>query len=131
VLSDLRTYDIECSIDDFGTGYSSLSRLRMLPVAELKIDRSFVTDMLTSKDDAAIVKSTIDLAHNLGLRVVAEGVENPATLRQLYQWRCDCVQGYHIARALPPRDLEAFFARAQWTVARPGRGGAAKGTAGD
>jgi diguanylate cyclase (GGDEF)-like protein len=118
VLSQLRSFDIECSIDDFGTGHSSLARLRQLPVAELKIDRSFVMDMLRSKDDAVIVKSTIDLAHNLGLRVVAEGVENVATLQQLYRLRCDSVQGYHIAKALPVVDLEAFLAQSKWAVAR-------------
>lgn len=120
VLSELRGFDIECSIDDFGTGHSSLSRLRQLPVAELKIDRSFVMDMLRSKDDAVIVKSTIDLGQNLGLKVVAEGVENAQTLQQLYRLRCDSVQGYYIARALPVAELEAFFAQSKWAVARIG-----------
>lgn len=118
VLSNLRDFGIECSIDDFGTGYSSLARLRQLPVAELKIDRSFVMEMLRNKDDAVIVKSTIDLAQNLGLKVVAEGVENAQTLQQLYHLRCDSVQGYHIARALPVAELESFLVRSQWAVAR-------------
>ena len=120
VLSELRGFDIECSIDDFGTGHSSLSRLRQLPVAELKIDRSFVMDMLRSKDDAVIVKSTIDLGQNLGLKVVAEGVENAETLQQLYRLRCDSVQGYYITKALPAAELEAFFAQSKWAVARIG-----------
>ncbi len=118
VLSKLRSFDIECSIDDFGTGHSSLARLRQLPVSEIKIDRSFVMDMLRSKDDAVIVKSTIDLGQNLGLKVVAEGVENVQTLQQLYRLRCDIVQGYHIAKALPVVELEAFLAQSQWAVVR-------------
>jgi diguanylate cyclase (GGDEF)-like protein len=121
VLSQLRSFDIECSIDDFGTGHSSLARLRQLPVAELKIDRSFVMDMMRSKDDAVIVKSTIDLAQNLGLKVVAEGVENVQTLQQLYRLRCDSVQGYHIAKALPVAELEHFLAHSKWAVARLGQ----------
>ncbi|MCF8178614.1 MAG: bifunctional diguanylate cyclase/phosphodiesterase [Sulfuritalea sp.] len=118
VLSELRRFNIECSIDDFGTGYSSLARLRQLPVAELKIDRSFVMDMLRSKDDAVIVKSTIDLGHNLGLKVVAEGVENAKTLQQLYRLRCDSAQGYYISKALPVAELEVFIGKSKWAVAR-------------
>ena len=118
VLSELRSFDFECSIDDFGTGHSSLSRLRQLPVTELKIDRSFVMDMLRSKDDAVIVKSTIDLGQNLGLKVVAEGVESAEILQQLYRLRCDSVQGYYIAKALPVAELETFFAQSKWAVAR-------------
>jgi len=118
ILSELRRFDVECSIDDFGTGHSSLARLRLLPVTELKIDRSFVIDMLRSKDDAVIVKSTIDLAQNLGLKVVAEGVENVQTLQQLYRLRCDVVQGHHIAKALPAVELERFLAHSKWAVAR-------------
>jgi EAL domain-containing protein (putative c-di-GMP-specific phosphodiesterase class I) len=124
VLSQLLDCGIECSIDDFGTGYSSLARLRQLPVAELKIDRSFVIEMLRNKDDAVIVKSTIDLAQNLGLKVVAEGVENAQTLQQLYHLRCDSVQGYHISRPLPAAELASFLARTQWAVARTDAAGA-------
>lgn len=102
-------FGINFSIDDFGTGHSSLSRLRKLPVTELKIDRSFVMDMLHSKDDAAIVRSTIELAHNLGLQVVAEGVENEKVMAKLYQLRCDIVQGYYISKALPVAEIEEFF----------------------
>jgi diguanylate cyclase (GGDEF)-like protein len=120
ILSELKRFNVECSIDDFGTGYSSLARLRRLPVTELKIDRSFVMDMLNNKDDAVIVKSTIDLAQNLGLRVVAEGVENVQTLQQLYRLRCDCVQGHHVARAQPAAELEAFLANSKWAVTRLG-----------
>ena len=121
VLTELHNFDIECSIDDFGTGYSSLARLRQLPVAELKIDRSFVMDMLHSNDDAVIVKSTIDLGQNLGIRVVAEGVENIQTLQQLYRLRCDSVQGFYIARALPAAELIAFLGRSKWTLQQAGK----------
>lgn len=125
-LSRLRDFGIACSIDDFGTGYSSLARLRQLPVAELKIDRSFVMEMLRNKDDAVIVKSTIDLAQNLGLKVVAEGVENAQTLQQLYHLRCDSAQGYHIARPLPVAELESFLVRSPWAVARAAVGNRAE-----
>ncbi|MCF8199154.1 MAG: bifunctional diguanylate cyclase/phosphodiesterase [Sulfuritalea sp.] len=130
VLSELRDFDIECSIDDFGTGYSSLARLRQLPVAELKIDRSFVLDMLRNKDDAVIVKSTIDLGQNLGLKVVAEGVENAKTLQQLYRLRCDSAQGFYISKALPVAALEVFLAQSKWAVARVGESSAGE-AAGD
>lgn len=130
-LSQLCSFDIECSIDDFGTGHSSLSRLRRLPVAELKIDRSFVTEMLKSKDDAVIVKSTIDLGQNLGLRVVAEGVENAQILQQLYRLRCDSAQGYCIAKALPVAELETFLAHSKWAVNRVGESGCGAGAGRD
>jgi diguanylate cyclase (GGDEF)-like protein len=132
VLTELRGFDIECSIDDFGTGYSSLARLRLLPVSEIKIDRSFVMDMLHSNDDAVIVKSTIDLGQNLGIKVVAEGVENMQTLQQLYRLRCDSVQGYYVTKALPVAELEAFLAQSKWNVQRidkPAYTPAAKGRA--
>jgi diguanylate cyclase (GGDEF)-like protein/PAS domain S-box-containing protein len=100
-LQKLGAMGVRLSIDDFGTGYSSLAYLKRLPMEELKIDRSFVAGMDTSADDAAIVRPTIDLAHNLGLRVVAEGVENEATLEMLRDYGCDMAQGHHIS---PPRD---------------------------
>jgi EAL domain-containing protein (putative c-di-GMP-specific phosphodiesterase class I) len=89
------------SIDDFGTGYSSLAYLKRLPVDELKIDKSFVMAMENDADDAKIVRSTIDLAHNLGLSVVAEGVENAHVQQQLTQLGCDEGQGYHLCRPMP------------------------------
>lgn len=116
VLREISRFDIELSIDDFGTGHSSLSRLRQLPVTELKIDRSFVVDMLRNKDDAAIVKSTIDLAHNLGLQAVAEGVESSPVMEQLYRLRCDVVQGYHISKALSSAKMSQFIAESKWGV---------------
>ena len=89
------------AIDDFGTGFSSLVQLQRLPVDEIKIDRSFVISMMTSESDAMIVRSTIDLARNLGLVVTAEGVEDDATRRRLAQMGCDLAQGYELCRPLP------------------------------
>jgi diguanylate cyclase (GGDEF)-like protein len=99
--SALRRLGTHLSIDDFGTGYSSFSYLRVLPVSELKVDRSFVTNLLEDERDEVIVRSTIDLGHNLGLRVVAEGVEDMATLDRLRLLGCDLVQGYGIAKPMP------------------------------
>jgi EAL domain-containing protein (putative c-di-GMP-specific phosphodiesterase class I) len=100
VLQDLDSRGVDISIDDFGTGYSSLAYLADLPVAEVKIDRSFVSRMTTRSDEAIIVNSTIDLAHNLGLRSVAEGVEDVALLPDLQALGCDSAQGYAISRPL-------------------------------
>lgn len=109
--------DIDISIDDFGTGYSSLSYLKRLPVQEVKIDRSFVTDMLKDNDDAVIVRSTIELAHNLGLRVVAEGVEDIETMIQLQVLNCDFAQGYHFLRPVPANELNSSIATIQEAAA--------------
>ncbi|HET7867141.1 MAG TPA: EAL domain-containing protein [Burkholderiaceae bacterium] len=98
------------SIDDFGTGYSSLAYLKRLPVHELKIDRSFVMNMERDLDDAKIVRSTIDLAHNLGLHVVAEGVETLKALKLLGALRCDEAQGYLVARPMPAGDFAVWSA---------------------
>ena len=100
---------ISLSIDDFGTGYSSLSRLKRLPVSELKIDQSFVKDMANSSDDETIVRSTIDLAHNLGLTVVAEGVETEKVYKQLRNLGCDIAQGYLISKPISFSDLKEFL----------------------
>jgi len=100
VLEYIRHLGITLSIDDFGTGYSSLSRLRRLPVSELKIDRSFVKDMEKSPNDEVIVHSTIELAHNLGMSVVAEGVESLETLSRLSMLGCDTAQGFVISKPL-------------------------------
>lgn len=99
-IKSLVALGIKISVDDFGTGYSSLSYLKHLPVEELKIDRSFVMNMDSNSNDFVIVRSTIDLAHNLGLRVVAEGIENESILEKLKQLKCDKGQGYHIAKPL-------------------------------
>ncbi|MFZ5521803.1 MAG: putative bifunctional diguanylate cyclase/phosphodiesterase [Pseudomonadota bacterium] len=100
-LERLHTMGLRLSIDDFGTGYSSLAYLKRLPVDELKIDKSFVMNMESDLSDAKIVRSTVDLAHNLGLAVVAEGVENAKAWKLLSGLRCDEAQGHFIARAMP------------------------------
>jgi EAL domain-containing protein (putative c-di-GMP-specific phosphodiesterase class I) len=104
------------SIDDFGTGYSSLSNLKNLPLSEVKIDRSFVSDVLTNESDATIVKATVNLAHNLGLEVTAEGVENEAIMGRLREYGVDVVQGYHIGEPLP---AEPFIQRLKGSVWAP------------
>jgi diguanylate cyclase len=109
ILTRLNTMGVQLSIDDFGTGYSSMAYLKHLPVHELKVDRSFVSQMLQSSSDAVIVHSTIDLGRNLGLRVVAEGVENALTLQQLGLLGCHAVQGYHISRPIAPDDLTSWL----------------------
>jgi diguanylate cyclase (GGDEF)-like protein len=101
VLQQLKRRGHKLALDDFGTGYSSLAYLQRLPVDALKIDRSFVAAMARDAGSAAIVRSTIELAHNLGLKVVAEGVEDPATLQRLRDWGCDRAQGYAIGRPVP------------------------------
>jgi diguanylate cyclase (GGDEF)-like protein len=106
VLDELHAMGVRIAIDDFGTGYSSLVHLKRLPVDYIKIDRSFVMNMDANDDDAAIVRSTIDLAHNLGLQVVAEGVETEAHWEKLAQLGCDHGQGYFIARPVPPDRLD-------------------------
>jgi len=105
VLLELDAMGIILSVDDYGTGFSSLGYLKMLPVKELKIDRSFVTDMLDDENDAIIVHSTIELAHNLGLKVVAEGVENQEALLRLRALKCDVAQGFHVSRPLPVNEF--------------------------
>jgi EAL domain-containing protein (putative c-di-GMP-specific phosphodiesterase class I) len=92
---------VQLSVDDFGTGYSSLMHLRQMPIDELKIDRSFVSPMLHDESDLIIVRSTINLGHDLGLRVIAEGVEDEATLARLVRLGCDLAQGYHFSRPMP------------------------------
>jgi EAL domain-containing protein (putative c-di-GMP-specific phosphodiesterase class I) len=101
VLGRLHALGVGPTLDDFGTGYSSMAYLKALPVDELKVDRSFIGQMTTSSSDAVIVRSTIDLGHNLGLHVVAEGVENLATWEELAALGCDTAQGYHLGRPMP------------------------------
>ncbi len=105
ILRELAAAGIRLSVDDFGTGYSSMSYLRQLPVDELKIDRSFVLDMTGHANDHVLVRTAVDLAHNLGLTVVAEGVEDAATLTALHGLNCDVAQGYHLARPMPAEQL--------------------------
>jgi EAL domain-containing protein (putative c-di-GMP-specific phosphodiesterase class I) len=110
VLTRLRLKGFRLAIDDFGTGYSSLAQLRRLPFSEMKVDLSFVSTMMTSRDSEIIVRTIIDMAHNLGLRTVAEGVENAATLEHLVELDCDLAQGYFIARPMPSNQFGSFLA---------------------
>jgi EAL domain-containing protein (putative c-di-GMP-specific phosphodiesterase class I) len=109
VLRALNSMGVSLSIDDFGTGYSSMSYLKTLPVKELKIDGSFVMGMANDPDCAVIVRSTIDLGHDLGMTVVAEGVQDSATRNELAAMGCDLVQGYAICRPVPARELELWI----------------------
>ena len=105
ILGRLNQMGVQVSIDDFGTGYSSMAYLKTLPVHELKVDRSFVSHMTSNASDAVIVRSTVDLGRNLGLRVVAEGVEDQTTWRELDALGCDVIQGYYVSRPVPPDEL--------------------------
>ncbi|GAA4818823.1 bifunctional diguanylate cyclase/phosphodiesterase [Streptomyces ziwulingensis] len=115
-LAGLTAHGVKMSLDDFGTGYSSLVHLRRLPVSELKIDRSFVARLAVDTEDAEIVRCTVDLAHSLGLLVVAEGVEDDETWERLRDLGCDAVQGWLVAAAMPPEEMTA------WLRARGSRG---------
>jgi diguanylate cyclase (GGDEF)-like protein len=109
-LDRLSAIGLSLSVDDFGTGYSSLANLKRLPVDGIKIDKSFVIDMPHDASDAAIVRSTIDLAHNLGLRVVAEGVESHEAWRRLEDLGCDLAQGFHVSRPIPAEAMTRLLA---------------------
>jgi EAL domain-containing protein (putative c-di-GMP-specific phosphodiesterase class I) len=113
-LGRLHALGVRISIDDFGTGYTSLAYLRRLPVNELKIDKSFVMNMMRVNDDAVIVRTIIELAHNLGLQVVAEGVEDAETWHALRQLGCNIAQGYHMSRPIDPAALETWFDESSW-----------------
>jgi diguanylate cyclase (GGDEF)-like protein len=110
VLRQIRAMGVTTAIDDFGTGYSSMAYLKILPVDEIKVDRSFVRDMATDHSNYVLVESTVDLGHNLGLVVVAEGVEDEPTVSALQGLGCDIAQGYHYARPLPAGDFADFLA---------------------
>ena len=109
VLAGLRDLGVRIAVDDYGTGYSSLAYLKRLAIDELKIDMSFVMGMLTNDSDAVIVRSTIELGHNLGLQLVAEGVEDLATWQLLLPLGCDVLQGYYISRPLPADRFGAWL----------------------
>jgi len=113
VLNQLDKMGVRLAIDDFGTGYSSLAYLKQLPVDEIKIDKSFVLDMMNDNDDLVIVRSTIDLAHNMGRKVTAEGVETQAAWDLLEEMGCDLIQGYYIARPMPAEELIKWLAKFQ------------------
>jgi EAL domain-containing protein (putative c-di-GMP-specific phosphodiesterase class I) len=116
VLTQLHEMGVTLSIDDFGTGYSSLAYLQKLPVSELKIDRSFVQHMARQQQDRKIVRSIIDLAHNLEMRVVAEGIEDQRSLDMLVSMGCDYGQGFYIARPMPSTQLGEWLLQAPWRV---------------
>jgi EAL domain-containing protein (putative c-di-GMP-specific phosphodiesterase class I) len=115
ILDELAALGVELAVDDFGTGYSSLSYLQQLPVHEIKIDKSFVLSLATNPNDATIVRSIIELGHNLNLGVVAEGVENGPTWDRLRAMQCDTLQGFFLARPMPADKL------ADWLDGRRGR----------
>jgi len=114
ILSYLKDHGFKLSIDDYGTGYSSLAQLKQLPVQELKIDRSFVQHLMTNQEDQTIVKSTIELAHNMGLSVVAEGIEDEATLIWLQAHQCELAQGYFISRPLPADTFDTWLKESEY-----------------
>ncbi len=121
ILIRLNDMGISLSIDDFGTGYSSLSYLKKLPVKAVKIDKSFVIQMTHDQNDAQIVRSTIDLAHNLGLKVIAEGVENRQVWDRLLGLGCDEAQGYYMSRPLPAPDLTEWLTESPWGLGQMNR----------
>lgn len=109
VIEGIRALGVEVALDDFGSGYSSLAYLRELPVDVLKLDRSFVMTMAGDRRAAALVHSAVELAHSLGLRMVAEGVEDAATLQRLTMYGCDTAQGFHVCRPVPAAALEEWL----------------------
>jgi diguanylate cyclase (GGDEF)-like protein len=119
IMQELRTIGVRLSVDDFGTGYSSMAYLKILPVDELKVDRSFVSQMNTSIDDTMLVQSAIDLGHNLGMSVVAEGVEDKQTLLALKDLGADVIQGYYLGRPMDEAVLQQWVADRAAAVALP------------
>ncbi len=109
IINRLHDMGYQFSIDDFGTGYSSLAYLKRLPLEELKIDKSFVMDIMNSENDATIVKAIINLAHNLGLSVTAEGVENDAIMAKLRDYNCDIAQGYYLSKPLSVNEFNDWI----------------------
>jgi predicted signal transduction protein with EAL and GGDEF domain len=113
-LESIRDLGVEIGLDDFGTGYASLTHLRRLPLAFVKIDQTFVQGLETDHDDDRIVAAVVDLAANLGLRSIAEGIETKHQLDRLRELGCDQAQGYYFARPLPPRDVPQAIEHAAW-----------------
>jgi EAL domain-containing protein (putative c-di-GMP-specific phosphodiesterase class I) len=116
VLGDLRDIGLQVSVDDFGAGHASLTYLKQLPLDALKIDKSFVKELAVNTRDRAIVRSTIELGHELGLLVVAEGVEDQASWDALGSLGCDLAQGYYLSRPLPPLDFERWLRHSSWST---------------
>jgi len=114
ILNKIRATGIQLSIDDFGTGYSSLSYIKKLPINEIKIDKSFVLDMNDDQDDNTIVKATTQLAHNLGLKIVAEGVCDKDTWQQIKDIKCDIAQGYYISPPISANEFTAWMMKKNW-----------------
>lgn len=110
-ISRFKEYGFDLSVDDYGIGYSSLSKLKKMPVTEIKIDKSFVMQLDQSVQDQIIVRSTIELGHSFGLKVVAEGVENAKAQAMLKAWGCDYIQGYHLSRPLAPERIAEWIHR--------------------
>jgi EAL domain-containing protein (putative c-di-GMP-specific phosphodiesterase class I) len=123
VLHRLRQMGVWLSIDDYGTGYSSLGYLRELPVHEVKLDRSFVSDIASDRRSAAIVQSTINLSKALSMQLVAEGIEDAVTQSLLSEWGCDVAQGYHVARPMSAELLRPWL-RARTDMAQAQRAAA-------
>jgi len=117
IIQRLHELGYRFSIDDFGTGYSSLAYLKRLPLTEIKIDKAFVMDILNSENDAAIVKATINLGHNLGLMVTAEGVENKEIMTQLMEYGCDVAQGYFLSKPVSVQDFDQWMNSSHWEIA--------------
>jgi len=114
ILHEFHQLGFGVSIDDFGTGYSSLAYLKDLPADEIKIDKSFVMNMANDKKDESIVKAAVDLAHTLGLQIVAEGVEDEKTMGLLSDMNCDYAQGYYMAKPMPCEDLMSWMQESKW-----------------
>ena len=108
-LAAIRALGVSLYIDDFGTGHSSLARLKQLPISVLKVDAAFVHDMVEDASDRAIVRATVALAHEMDMRVIAEGVETVEQLKLLREIGCDGVQGYLLARPMPAADVESLL----------------------
>ena len=121
IIQRLHDKGYRFSIDDFGTGYSSLSYLRKLPLAEIKIDKSFVLELLTSENDRAIVKTTVNLAHNLGIKVTAEGVESKEIMSKLMEFDCDVAQGFFLSKPIPVKEFTKWVTNSKWEIATSGQ----------
>lgn len=115
VMKHLNDMGVTLSIDDYGTGYSSMAYLRSLPVQEIKIDKSFVLKLASSRGDEILVRSTIDLGHNLGLRVTAEGVEDVSSIEILRAYGCETAQGYFVSKPLPAEEFARFYLTSRWS----------------
>jgi EAL domain-containing protein (putative c-di-GMP-specific phosphodiesterase class I) len=108
-MTELAAMGIRFAVDDFGTGYASLQHLHRLPISTLKIDRSFIQRLCESSRSYPIVKAIIELAHNLKMQVIAEGVEDEDQMQLLRELKCDCIQGFLLSRPLPPEEIKVLL----------------------